>query len=396
MKYKTLTVTLLLLSSLMTQPAETRHIKKQKSPGSPTKQESGPGTSGSGTGGSGAGDAGTTGSGTNSSGAGDSETAGPSTGGSGASTSGSATGGTIEPSGSASSGVGTAEPARVVHPQFPSHHRETVENKLKPGEPDEAEKEALKKGGFGGNPRLKIAEFVNKLAGKGRPSPPYLLYSRLILIDDKMVRKVFPNNLFYVLRFPQWPIGFALPDPLAYNNIFEFSRDGSFKHVTTTEDLARSIKSEVEATSKEQAGDALVAWLKLSEELHQDGMYSFSEPSISKVDENQYGITVSGTVVPAPEGGNTGAISAEISFSRHGKLLTIEEASTLKAGMRPICQSTLLTDANPLVRKMAEQDLLIMGKSCQPYLQYQWSKATPELKKAIERIWQRIVQEDRY
>jgi hypothetical protein len=67
----------------------------------------------------------------------------------------------------------------------------------------------------------------------------------------------------------------------------------------------------------------------------------------------------------------------------------------LQAGMRPICQSTKLLDPDPLVRKMAEQDILIMGSSAKEYLDYQRSHVSPELRRAIDRIWERIVREGR-
>jgi hypothetical protein len=44
---------------------------------------------------------------------------------------------------------------------------------------------------------------------------------------------------------------------------------------------------------------------------------------------------------------------------------------------------------------MAEQDLLCMGRAAKSYLDEQRAKAGPELQKAIDRIWQRIVDDDR-
>ena len=63
--------------------------------------------------------------------------------------------------------------------------------------------------------------------------------------------------------------------------------------------------------------------------------------------------------------------------------------------MRPICQSTKLLDSDPIVRKMAEQDLLIMGKAAKPYLDEQRAKVSPPLRDAIDKIWQQILIEGR-
>jgi hypothetical protein len=67
----------------------------------------------------------------------------------------------------------------------------------------------------------------------------------------------------------------------------------------------------------------------------------------------------------------------------------------LKPGPRPICQATKLLDADPVVRRMAEQDLLVMGRAARPYLDEQRAKAAPELQKAIDRVWERICADDR-
>jgi hypothetical protein len=44
---------------------------------------------------------------------------------------------------------------------------------------------------------------------------------------------------------------------------------------------------------------------------------------------------------------------------------------------------------------MAEQDLLVMGRSAKPYLDQIRASARPQLQQAIDRIWQRILNEGR-
>jgi hypothetical protein len=65
----------------------------------------------------------------------------------------------------------------------------------------------------------------------------------------------------------------------------------------------------------------------------------------------------------------------------------------IKPGPRPVCHATKLLDADPVVRAIVEQDLLIMGRAAKPYLDEQRAKAGPELQEAIDRIWQRIQME---
>ena len=78
-----------------------------------------------------------------------------------------------------------------------------------------------------------------------------------------------------------------------------------------------------------------------------------------------------------------------------GSLVQIYEKNALRPGIRPICQATKLLDRDPIVRRMAEQDVLIMGRAAKPYLDQVRAKARPKLQQAIDRIWQRILDEGR-
>src|SRR6266851_10212676 len=102
--------------------------------------------------------------------------------------------------------------------------------------------------------------------------------------------------------------------------------------------------------------------------------------------------------------GGTGAIAARMSFDAAGNLVDVNAAgnlvdvnasSTVRAGVRPICQATKLLDRDPLVLRMAEQDILAPGSAAKSYLQQQRAKARPALKRAIDRLWDRIVREGR-
>jgi hypothetical protein len=132
--------------------------------------------------------------------------------------------------------------------------------------------------------------------------------------------------------------------------------------------------------------------LRLTEEFTQDGFFKFSIPKESLTAVKPNGAwRASGKVVVAQ--GGKGEITANLNFDEAGKLTKIEETNTVKPGVRPICQATNLLDPDPIVRRMAEQDILVMGRTAQEYLEEQRVKACPELKHAIDRIWQRIVDE---
>jgi len=78
-----------------------------------------------------------------------------------------------------------------------------------------------------------------------------------------------------------------------------------------------------------------------------------------------------------------------------GKLAKVVEENTVKPGVRPICQATKLLDPDPIVRGMAEQCIVVMGSEAREYLLGQRAKASPELQQAIDRVWQRIIDEER-
>ena len=93
--------------------------------------------------------------------------------------------------------------------------------------------------------------------------------------------------------------------------------------------------------------------------------------------------------------GGNGEITAKLTFDPNGKFQSAEEKVNLKPGPRPICQATKLLDGDAIVRRMAERDLLIMGRAAKPYLDEQRAKASPELQRAIDAIWRQIQDEDR-
>src|SRR5260370_288820 len=133
-------------------------------------------------------------------------------------------------------------------------------------------------------------------------------------------------------------------------------------------------------------------FLRLSEELEQDLFFTFSECAVN-YSSSQDGALVPGQVLVL--NGGTGEIDLSMPFDRDGNLGDVQETDTVRAGIRPICQATKLLDRDRLVRRMAEQDILVMGRSAKTYLDEQRAKAGPKLRNAIDRIWQRIVDEGR-
>jgi hypothetical protein len=213
-------------------------------------------------------------------------------------------------------------------------------------------------------------------------------------VDDAALDKTVPGYAFFTVMYRQFPIARQLPEGLKSANIFIVGADIKPKLINSAKDLEKFFKDNVRGvTSESKAKDAARAWLRLSQELHQDGFYKFKLEDDSTKVEGKDARTAKAKVV-VTQGGN-GTLEATLKLDKDGKLTALEESSKIRPGPRPICQATKLLDKDPIVRGMAEQALLCMGRSARDYLNEQKSKASPELKRAIDRIWHKIVESDR-
>jgi hypothetical protein len=221
---------------------------------------------------------------------------------------------------------------------------------------------------------------------------------QVIPVTAQSLTSVFPNYRFYVLRFRQYPVAMVPPEPLQANNLFVVKPDTAVEQIRDTQDLENLFRAALApVTTPGHAKKAAQAWLRLVEEFHQDGFFQFSIPvhSFKVVSERDGGLQVTGKAIVTRQGGNAGEIVASLLFDQTGRLAKASEVASLKRGIRPICQATKLLDPDPIVRGMAEQALLVMGKTAKGYLEEQRARADPELRAAIDRIWQQILSEDR-
>ena len=213
-------------------------------------------------------------------------------------------------------------------------------------------------------------------------------------ITDDYVGRTFPNLSFFGVIFPQYPVARLCPQTqnLKCSNVF-FVGAGAVDFVSTIHDLKFFFAAELgPVPSKEAATDAASTWLRFSEELKQDLFYTFSAPEISYMPREDVTSVRGHAAVMA---GGEGQIDILIMLGAAGSLVHILEKSALRPGVRPICQATRLLDRDPIVRRMAEQDVLVMGRAAKPYLDQVRATARPKLRQAIDRIWQRILDEGR-
>jgi hypothetical protein len=230
---------------------------------------------------------------------------------------------------------------------------------------------------------------IDYLTSIGAESEYYVIYP----LGDDYIGRTFPNFSFFAVQFTQWPYMVLVPDPLpGPSNVF-IVRNGHVSFLDGVNGLENFFSAQLpplpDATSATDAGRA---WLRLSEEFKQDRFFQFSDPAVDYTPTSN-GASVTGAVLVLD--GGTGRIDLTMTLDGAGNLVDIQETSTVRAGVRPICQATKLLDRDSLVRRMAEQDILVMGRAAKSYLDAQRAKARPALKRAIDRIWARIVEEGR-
>ena len=208
----------------------------------------------------------------------------------------------------------------------------------------------------------------------------------------------FPGTDFFAVIFRPYPVAVRPPRGLSASNVFLVQK----QKVTPQKVTPLVSPADLEAfffdalapvDDEDAAADAGLSWLRLTEVFSQDGFYTFSAPEVNVMATPNGEFIVTGSVTVTA--GGRGSIAVELDFDSLGLLDDVSETRDVRPGVRPICQATKLLDADPLVRRMAEQDILVMGRPAKGYLDEQRAKAKPELKAAIDRIWKRIVDEGR-
>jgi hypothetical protein len=212
-------------------------------------------------------------------------------------------------------------------------------------------------------------------------------------VQDAAVGRAFPQYLFFSVYFRQYPVARLTPKGLSNANVYAVGPEGKpnlIKEAARLQDFFKATLAPVQDDNA--AKDAARSYVRLLEDLHQDGFYKFAlQDDSTRVEASPNGKKASARAV-VMAGGN-GELSAVLTFDQTGRPQTITENILLKPGPRPICQATKLLDKDQIVRSMAEQDLLIMGAAAGAYLEEQRRQAAPELQRAIDRIWRRILAE---
>src|SRR5262245_62009049 len=230
-----------------------------------------------------------------------------------------------------------------------------------------------------------VKEFLEKIKGtQGEVKP----------ISDASLAKCFADDVFINVRYRIYPVARQLPEGMKPSNVFVVRKDGKLTHLKDNKILQEFFTENQKGVKSEDAArNVLACWLTLAQEFHQDGFYKF------EVNKKDFSVEKSGDDVKAigraivMQGGN-GELNATMQFEG-GKLAKVAESAKIKQGPRPICQATKLLDPDPIVRRMAQNDLLYLGDLVKDYLDEQRAQAGPELRQAIDRIWEKIQQQRR-
>lgn len=209
-------------------------------------------------------------------------------------------------------------------------------------------------------------------------------------------KETFPDFVLFSHVIPQFPVAREAPAPLKHANVIAVpkKKDGKPILITDAKELEKFFKENARAVKKAEDSDEVAkAWLRASAELAQDGYFKFTVkagPGKAAGDT----LTATGEALVDPRNMDKGEIKATLTF-KDGKLATAETKVNVSAGIRPRCQATKLLDPDPIVRAIAEDSLRVMGSSAKEYLDEQYAKASPELRKAIDRVRAKIAAEGR-
>jgi hypothetical protein len=219
-----------------------------------------------------------------------------------------------------------------------------------------------------------------------------------VITDTTRLGKVFRDHQFVAVHFSEWPVPRMPPAPLQMRNLFIVDKDGKVLHLTDARGLEKFFRDHVPALKPGTNKKALVeVWLRLDQEFVQDGFYKFDKLDKTAIttDVKDGDEIVSGSLDVVPEMGNKGTLGVVMRFNAQGELTRITKDNKVIRGIRPKCQATRLLDADPQIRAICEQDILVMGRAAYEYLMEQRALANRPLRRAIDQLWQKIVEEGR-
>src|SRR5262249_32781113 len=160
-----------------------------------------------------------------------------------------------------------------------------------------------------------LKKLAKEDAAKDRPPSP--IAPRVTEVDGD-VRRFFPDDRFYGVRFPRFPQAIAPYGSLKSENVVRVRPDGSVEPVEGYDGLKKLFEKKLaDVRDEDQTRLALRACLRLAEEFHQDGHYTFTVRDVSVVRRDDR-LVASGKAVVTK--GGRGEITATVTAGDPGKV----------------------------------------------------------------------------
>jgi hypothetical protein len=192
----------------------------------------------------------------------------------------------------------------------------------------EADKEDALPEGLAKAKDLVSKELTKQNANGGRTLP----------VQSDVVNKVLADYQFVGVVFSPYPVARPVPKGFKQGNVYAVSKDGTLNLMTNPDELQKFFAAHAAAAKDEKpAKEALAAWLRLTQELSQDGFFEFAVDVDSlKVEKDKEGLKATGINAVKPKNGDKGEIKAVLTFDADGKLAKVDETRNVQAGNRPI------------------------------------------------------------
>src|SRR5262245_49196762 len=160
------------------------------------------------------------------------------------------------------------------------------------------------------------------------------------------VKQVFPDHQMVIVRYRIYPVARAMPEGFKPSNLFAVDKEGKFEHLKDVKTMQKFFHTHhAAAKSEKDAKSVLAAWMTLTQEFHQDGVFTFEIQEKQFAVAQDVGLNARGRLI-VMKGGN-GDLIAELDYGPDGQLAKVNETVKIKPGPRPICQATKLLDADP-------------------------------------------------
>src|SRR5437764_115911 len=96
-----------------------------------------------------------------------------------------------------------------------------------------------------------------------------------VQIKDEAIDRAFPGQTFFAVIFRQFPVARLAPEPLKSSNLYAVDGDGKVVLINSIDSLKAYFNKGQFGAKEDAKKDVVRAYLRLVQELHQDGFYKF-------------------------------------------------------------------------------------------------------------------------